>query len=42
MPGLLSAADYDVLQRRGGTTHERMLRELAEAIEILTLRTRWY
>ena len=37
MPALLSAADYDTLQRRSGsTTRERMLRELAEAIETLT------
>ena len=37
MPALLSAADYDALQRRSGsTTRERMLRELAEAIETLT------
>ena len=37
MPALLPAADYDALQRRSGsTTRERMLRELAEAIETLT------
>jgi DNA-binding winged helix-turn-helix (wHTH) protein len=36
MPALLSAADYDTLQRRrGSTTRERMLWELAEAIETL-------
>ena len=37
MPTLLDAADLDALQRRGlGATHERMLRELAEAMEALT------
>ena len=37
MPTLLGAADLDALQRRGlGATHERMLRELAEALEALT------
>jgi len=37
MPALLGAADRDALQRRGlGATRERMLRELAEAVEILT------
>jgi predicted ATPase/DNA-binding winged helix-turn-helix (wHTH) protein len=38
MPALLPAAAYEVLQQRSsGTTHERMLRELAEAVETLTL-----
>ena len=37
MPALLGAAELDALQRRGrGATHERMLRELAEAMEALT------
>jgi predicted ATPase/DNA-binding winged helix-turn-helix (wHTH) protein len=37
MPGLLSGADLEALQRRVlGATRERMLRELAEAIEVLT------
>src|SRR5262249_12331106 len=37
MPALLGAADRDALQRRGhGATRERMLRELAEAVDILT------
>ena len=37
MPTLLGAAELDALQRRGlGATHERMLRELAEAMEALT------
>ncbi len=37
MPALLSADEFDSLQRRGGgATRERMLRELAEALERLT------
>jgi predicted ATPase len=37
LPALLSPADHDTLQRRSaGATRERMLRELAEAIESLT------
>jgi predicted ATPase len=37
MPAFVSAPEQEALQRRcGGTTRERMLRELAEAIEILT------
>lgn len=37
MPALLSAQDFDTLQRRVlGTTRERMLREMAEALEVLT------
>ena len=37
MPALLSDAEIDSLQRRSGrTTRERMLRELAEAVEVLT------
>jgi predicted ATPase/DNA-binding winged helix-turn-helix (wHTH) protein len=37
LPALLPAADYEAVQRRaGGTTRERMLRELAEAVEVLT------
>ena len=37
MPGLLAPDAFDVLQRRvGGATRERMLRELAEALERLT------
>jgi len=37
MPALLTAADLEVLQRKTlGTTRERMLRELAEAVEALT------
>jgi len=37
MPALLSADEFDALQRRsGGATQERMLRELAEALELLT------
>jgi predicted ATPase/DNA-binding winged helix-turn-helix (wHTH) protein len=37
LPALMSAADFEALQRRGsGTTRERMLRELAEAVEVLT------
>ena len=40
MPGLLSASDAEVLQRLlMGTTQQRMLRELAEALEILTADT---
>src|SRR5215475_1935931 len=38
MPALLPASAYEVLQQRSsGTTRERMLRELAEAVETLTL-----
>jgi predicted ATPase/DNA-binding winged helix-turn-helix (wHTH) protein len=37
MPGLIPAADLETLRRRiGGATRERMLRELAEALELLT------
>jgi predicted ATPase len=37
MPALLSAADLEALQRKvQGATRERMLREMAEAIEALT------
>jgi len=37
MPALLSAADFEVLQRKvGGATKERMLREMVEALEALT------
>jgi predicted ATPase len=37
MPGFLSDTAYETLQRRGsGSTRERMLRELAEAVETLT------
>ncbi len=37
MPALLSPTDYENLQRRSsGATKERMLRELAEAVEVLT------
>ncbi len=37
MPALLNAADLEALQRRiQGTTRERMLREMAEAVEALT------
>src|SRR5215510_11385656 len=37
MPALLGAVERNALQRRGhGATRERMLRELAEAVEILT------
>jgi predicted ATPase/DNA-binding winged helix-turn-helix (wHTH) protein len=37
MPGLVRAADLEALQRRiAGVTRERMLRELAEALELLT------
>jgi DNA-binding winged helix-turn-helix (wHTH) protein/predicted ATPase len=40
MPGLLSTADAEVLQRLlTGTTQQRMLRELAEALEIVTADT---
>jgi predicted ATPase/DNA-binding winged helix-turn-helix (wHTH) protein len=40
IPMLTSAADFDTLQHRsGGATRQRMLRELAEAIEVLT--TEW-
>jgi DNA-binding winged helix-turn-helix (wHTH) protein len=38
LPALLSAAEFETLQRRlGGTTRERMLRELAEAVEVLSI-----
>jgi DNA-binding winged helix-turn-helix (wHTH) protein len=38
LPAFLSPADYEALQRyAGGTTRERMLRELAEAMEVLTV-----
>src|SRR5215475_5263182 len=37
LPALLAPAEYEALQRyAGGTTRERMLRELAEAVEVLT------
>ena len=37
MPALLNAADLEALQRKvAGATHERMLREMAEAVEVLT------
>src|SRR5262245_49715577 len=37
MPALLETADRDALQRRNlGATRDRMLRELAEAVDILT------
>jgi DNA-binding winged helix-turn-helix (wHTH) protein len=37
MPALLSAADLEALQRKtAGATRERMLRELTEAIEVVT------
>ena len=37
MPALLSATELEVLQRKTqGATRERMLRELAEAVEALT------
>jgi predicted ATPase/DNA-binding winged helix-turn-helix (wHTH) protein len=37
LPALLAPAEYEALQRyAGGTTQERMLRELAEAVEVLT------
>ncbi len=37
MPALLSATEYAALQERGrGTTRERMLREMAEAVEAFT------
>lgn len=37
IPALLSATDYQTLQQRShGTTRDRMLRELAEAVETLT------
>ncbi|MGI9303988.1 MAG: ATP-binding protein, partial [Gammaproteobacteria bacterium] len=39
MPALLSADELQTLQRTAaGTTRERMLRELAEAVEVLTAR----
>ncbi len=38
MPALLSSDEFDALQRRGsGVTRERMLRELAEALDTLTV-----
>jgi predicted ATPase len=38
MPALLPAPAYEVLQQRSsGTTRDRMLRELAEAVETLTI-----
>ncbi|HJY79831.1 MAG TPA: AAA family ATPase [Candidatus Binatia bacterium] len=38
MPALLSATNLEVLQRKvQGTTQERMLREMAEAVEALTV-----
>jgi predicted ATPase/DNA-binding winged helix-turn-helix (wHTH) protein len=38
MPALLPASAYEVLQQRSsGTTRDRMLRELAEAVETLTI-----
>jgi DNA-binding winged helix-turn-helix (wHTH) protein/tetratricopeptide (TPR) repeat protein len=37
MPGLLSATELELLQRKvAGVTRERMLRELAEAMEVIT------
>ena len=37
MPALLAAADLEAVQRRvTGATRERMLREMTEAIEVLT------
>jgi DNA-binding winged helix-turn-helix (wHTH) protein len=37
MPALVAPAEYEALQRyAGATTRERMLRELAEAVEVLT------
>ena len=37
MPALLNAADFEALQRKTqGATRERMLREMAEALEVLT------
>ena len=37
LPAFLSPVEYEALQRyTGGTTRERMLRELAEAVEVLT------
>jgi predicted ATPase/class 3 adenylate cyclase len=37
MPGVLSATEFDALQQRvQGFTHERMLREMAEALEVHT------
>ena len=37
MPALLNAADLEALQRKvAGATRERMLREMAEAVEVLT------
>jgi DNA-binding winged helix-turn-helix (wHTH) protein/predicted ATPase len=40
MPGLIGEAEFEAVQRRAqGATRERMLRELAEAIEALTAAT---
>ena len=37
LPGLVSTTEFEGLQRRvSGTTRERMLRELVEAVEVLT------
>ena len=37
LPALMSTTEFEALQRRvSGTTRERMLRELAEAVEVLT------
>src|SRR4029434_1188771 len=37
LPALLAPTEYEALQRyAGGSTRERMLRELAEAVEVLT------
>lgn len=37
LPGLVADGELEILQRRsGGATRERMLRELAEAVEVLT------
>ena len=39
-PHLLDTAELEALQRRtAGATRERMLRELAEAFEVITART---
>src|SRR5262249_21367942 len=38
LPALRGLGEYEALQRyAGGTTRERMLRELAEAVEVLTV-----
>lgn len=40
MPGLIGEAEFEAMQRRAqGATRERMLRELAEAVEALTATT---